>query len=260
MNQLCANFQLNYARCVNLPTRPMFPAFAPKFLGCRGLPGIAPFVVLGRARRMRRQRPSPPRRGCRCPTRTVATAISRATPTNSSSAMVGITDDRQEVCSAGRSHDRESALGQRQPRLARRGWHARGYRAGAAVVPSVQRRPVLRKRSPRTGCVFGPTSGTTTRAVHGIVRGCRRQATTRTSWATARSATRPIRRTSPCRHSPARPMSHGDCGRSSRHALVSPGRGQRQGAAFVITFCDRWWAAEPLNRTRRKQVREMDPK
>ncbi len=57
---------------------------------------------------------------------------------------------------------------------------------------------------PTTGCAHGRTSGTTTPAAPATARGCRLPATTRTSSATARSASAPTRPTSTCRHSRAR--------------------------------------------------------
>ncbi len=59
--------------------------------------------------------------------------------------------------------------------------------------------------SPRTGCGPGGISGRTTAAAPATVPGCPRPATTRTSWATDRSAIRPIRPISRCRRRRARP-------------------------------------------------------
>jgi hypothetical protein len=58
---------------------------------------------------------------------------------------------------------------------------------------------------PRTGSAPGATSGPTTAAAPATVPGCPRPATTRTSSATGRSATRPTRPISRSRRPPARP-------------------------------------------------------
>ncbi len=58
---------------------------------------------------------------------------------------------------------------------------------------------------PRIACAPGRTSGTTTAAARATGRGCRRPAITRTSSATARSATRPTRPISPCPRRRGRP-------------------------------------------------------
>ena len=59
---------------------------------------------------------------------------------------------------------------------------------------------------PKTGCAPGGISGRTTPAVRAIAHGCPRPVITRMSWATDRSATRPIRPISRCRRRQVRLM------------------------------------------------------
>ena len=106
---------------------------------------------------------------------------------------------------AGRRHARQPALRQRQPRLAGRRRHHAGVERVQPLFHLFNGDLCYANLAERPGAHLVRTSGTTTAAAPATGRGCRRPATTRTSSATARSATRPTRPTSRAARQPARP-------------------------------------------------------
>ncbi len=117
----------------------------------------------------------------------------------------GHADDRQAIRAAGRCDDREPAVRQRQPRLARRRRPARRRGTRTAAVPPVQRRPLLRQPGHRPGPHLVGLLGEQQpqRALPAVDAGPRQPR--ERAGQRRRSATRRSRPTSRRRRSPVRP-------------------------------------------------------